>query len=433
MSKKKKEWRAEKERLLSLGKEERRKEYVHYLALDKVATWRQHGSDAEPDEEEEHPVSLCDKVSLYKGDITILELDAIVNAANSSLLGGGGVDGCIHRAAGHFLYDECHTLHGCETGKAKITCGYDLPAKYVIHTVGPIARGNVGPSHNEELRSCYENSLKLVKENKLRSVAFPCISTGIYGFPNEPAAIIALQTAKEWLKENKDEMDRVIFCVFLETDYEIYKKQMSEIFPSDIEECEEGGETPPEDDAEEDPPADVDMASQVVGDEEMETGGTQGQKSENDTVAGEKGEDEKETPAEEEDGKLAGERKPEEEKEKQEQKMGESENAGDSGEEKAQEAPADPQAEQEKDQAKAMETKEKESQGDDEGMDVEDVPNRDKNFPALAALANDNDDGNAKVEVKSQDGIPPEPNQATQADSSQPKDGPADKSEQRKE
>ncbi|XP_067278545.1 ADP-ribose glycohydrolase MACROD2 [Pseudorasbora parva] len=234
MSKKKKEWRAEKERLLSLGLEDRRKDYRgNYVELDKIPTWANHDNNTATEEEEHLSVSLADKVSLYKGDITILEVDAIVNAANSSLLGGGGVDGCIHRAAGHLLYEECHSLNGCDTGKAKITCGYDLPAKYVIHTVGPITRGNLGQSQKDDLESCYKTSLKLMKDNNLRSVAFPCISTGIYGFPNEPAAEIALKTVHEWIVSNQDEIDRVIFCVFLETDYEIYKRKMSDFFSPD--------------------------------------------------------------------------------------------------------------------------------------------------------------------------------------------------------
>ncbi|XP_070328012.1 ADP-ribose glycohydrolase MACROD2 isoform X4 [Odocoileus virginianus] len=153
--------------------------------------------------------------------------------ANASLLGGGGVDGCIHRAAGPCLLAECRNLNGCDTGHAKITCGYDLPAKYVIHTVGPIARGHINGSHKEDLANCYKSSLKLVKENNIRSVAFPCISTGIYGFPNEPAAVIALSTIKEWLAKNQHEVDRIIFCVFLEVDFKIYKKKMGEFFPAD--------------------------------------------------------------------------------------------------------------------------------------------------------------------------------------------------------
>uniref|UniRef100_A0AAY4E919 Macro domain-containing protein n=1 Tax=Denticeps clupeoides TaxID=299321 RepID=A0AAY4E919_9TELE len=211
-------------RLLKLGLEERRKEYrSRYLTLDEIPTWRKHEKNVGK-HEEVAPICLCDKVSLYKGDITTLEVDAIVNAGKRSL------DGCIHRAAGPCLYDECHSLNGCDTGKAKITCGYDLPAKYVIHTVGPIAKGHVGSTQREDLEGCYKNSLQLVKENSLRSVAFPCISTGIYGFPNEPAAEIALRTARSWLKKNRDEVERVIFCVFLETDYKIYKEKMSNYF-----------------------------------------------------------------------------------------------------------------------------------------------------------------------------------------------------------
>ncbi|XP_026209401.1 ADP-ribose glycohydrolase MACROD2 isoform X3 [Anabas testudineus] len=234
MSKKKKDWKTEKERLLRLDLEERRKEYRRqdYISLDNILTWREEkrSNDKEEGKDLTGGGGLSEKVSLYKGDITVLEVDAIVNAANSSLLGGGGVDGCIHKAAGSCLYDECHSLNGCETGNAKITCGYDLPARYVIHTVGPVARGHVGPTETSDLTACYENSLRLMKEHGLKTVAFPCISTGIYGFPNEPAAGIALKTVKNWIKENPDEITRVIFCVFLDNDFSIYKKKMSAIF-----------------------------------------------------------------------------------------------------------------------------------------------------------------------------------------------------------
>ncbi|XP_068267077.1 ADP-ribose glycohydrolase MACROD2 isoform X2 [Nyctibius grandis] len=239
-NKRKKLWREEKERLLKMTLEERRKEYSRdYVALKNIPTWMEDlksksESDGENAKEDlQGKKSLSEKVSLYRGDITLLEVDAIVNAANSSLLGGGGVDGCIHRAAGPCLVAECRNLSGCETGQAKITCGYDLPAKYVIHTVGPIARGHLTDTHKENLANCYKSSLKLAKENNIRSIAFPCISTGIYGFPNEPAAVIALNTTKEWLTKNHDEVDRIIFCVFLEVDYKIFKKKMGEFFPLD--------------------------------------------------------------------------------------------------------------------------------------------------------------------------------------------------------
>ncbi|XP_023608976.1 O-acetyl-ADP-ribose deacetylase MACROD2 [Myotis lucifugus] len=258
-NKKKKVWREEKERLLKMTLEERRKEYLRdYVPLNTILSWKEEvKGKSQNDEENTQETSqvkknLSEKVSLYRGDITLLEVDAIVNAANASLLGGGGVDGCIHRAAGPCLLAECRTLNGCDTGHAKITCGYDLPAKYVIHTVGPIARGHINGSHKEDLANCYKSSLKLVKENNVRSVAFPCISTGIYGFPNEPAAVIALSTIKEWLAKNHHEVDRIIFCVFLEVDFKIYKKKMSDFFPvgdneeEDVDMKEDSDENGPE-------------------------------------------------------------------------------------------------------------------------------------------------------------------------------------------
>jgi len=165
------------------------------------------------------------QIKLHKGDITKLKIDAIVNAANTSLLGGGGVDGAIHRAAGKELLKECRTLNGCPTGEAKITKGYNLPAKYVIHTVGPVWNGG---KHKEEnlLASCYENSLRLAVENKIRSIAFPAISTGVYRFPLELATRIAISEVKDFLSKN-DTLEKVIFVCFDERTYSNYKEILS--------------------------------------------------------------------------------------------------------------------------------------------------------------------------------------------------------------
>ncbi|WP_167618251.1 O-acetyl-ADP-ribose deacetylase [Maribellus sediminis] len=162
------------------------------------------------------------KISLHKGDITQLKVDAIVNAANKTLLGGGGVDGAIHRAAGKELLAECRTLNGCETGDAKITKGYNLPARFVIHTVGPVYNNG---KYNEaaKLKSCYLSSLELAVRNGVRSIAFPNISTGVYGYPKGEAAQIAIDTVSDFLAKNA-EIDEVIFCVFDEANFELYKK-----------------------------------------------------------------------------------------------------------------------------------------------------------------------------------------------------------------
>ncbi|MCK3684779.1 O-acetyl-ADP-ribose deacetylase [Maribellus sp. YY47] len=160
------------------------------------------------------------RISLHRGDITKLEVDAIVNAANKALLGGGGVDGAIHRAAGKELLDECRTLNGCDTGDAKITGGYQLPAKFVIHTVGPVY--NDGRYNEaEKLASCYQKSLEIALKYQLKSIAFPNISTGIYGYPKQEAAQIAIQTVRQFVNENH-QLDEIIFCVFDEENELLY-------------------------------------------------------------------------------------------------------------------------------------------------------------------------------------------------------------------
>jgi len=161
-------------------------------------------------------------IKIQLGDITRLKVDAIVNAANTSLLGGGGVDGAIHRAAGRELLDECVVLGGCVTGEAKITKGYKLPAKFVIHTAGPVWSGG-GSREKDLLKSCYQSSLELAEEYQVRSLAFPCISTGVYCFPKEIAAAIAVETVRNFL-ETSTSIKQVIFCCFSENDCAIYRE-----------------------------------------------------------------------------------------------------------------------------------------------------------------------------------------------------------------
>jgi O-acetyl-ADP-ribose deacetylase (regulator of RNase III) len=164
------------------------------------------------------------RIELIKGDITSLEADAIVNAANKSLRGGGGVDGAIHKAAGPGLLKECESLNGCETGHSKITGGYQLKAKYIIHTVGPVWRGGV-QDESLLLASCYQTSLSLAKEKKVKTIAFPAISTGAYRFPQELAALIAVNETRRFLdKHNYPE--KVIFVTFSDENYETYRKHL---------------------------------------------------------------------------------------------------------------------------------------------------------------------------------------------------------------
>ena len=163
-------------------------------------------------------------IDIRIADITTLKVDAIVNAANESLLGGGGVDGMIHLKARKELLLECKKLGGCKTGEAKITKGYKLPAKNVIHTVGPIYRK--GQDNEKLLKSCYVNSLELAKLNNIRSIAFPSISTGAYGYPKEEAVQVAVSAVVEWLENNKLYDIEVIFCCYDRSTYELYIKEV---------------------------------------------------------------------------------------------------------------------------------------------------------------------------------------------------------------
>lgn len=169
-----------------------------------------------------------DRMSVVEGDITRLDVDAIINAANTSLLGGGGVDGAIHRAAGSGLLTECRTLGGCSTGEARITGGYDLPARHVIHTVGPVYRDHDPDEARRLLASCYRESLRLAAAAGLRSVAFPGISTGVYGYPKEEACEVAVETVASWLAEHGSPHD-VTFCCFSAGDAALYRARLASV------------------------------------------------------------------------------------------------------------------------------------------------------------------------------------------------------------
>lgn len=233
----------EKEKFLNMSLDEKRNQYKAstFFTVDKISTWQDYflkskerlktqfsnmiGDKEEPSDSYSVNPELNKKVSIWEGNITLLETDAIVNAANSRLCGGGGVDGAIHAAAGRYLKAECATLGGCAVGVAKLTGGYRLPAKYVIHTVGPQGE------KPGKLESCYRTSLEILIANKLRTVAFPCISTGVYGYPPEKAAHVALKTTRTFLEKAEDTVDRVVFCLYLKDDVKIYENLMQVYFP----------------------------------------------------------------------------------------------------------------------------------------------------------------------------------------------------------
>ena len=172
--------------------------------------------------------ALHARMRVVQGDITTLEVDAIVNAANSSLLGGGGVDGAIHRAAGPRLLAECRTLGGCPTGEARITAGHDLPARHVVHTVGPVWHGTDPVEAERLLRSCYIESLRLAEQAGLETIAFPGISTGVYGYPKDQACEVAVSAVSGWLTAH-DLPRTVTFCCFGAADAELYRRRLGAV------------------------------------------------------------------------------------------------------------------------------------------------------------------------------------------------------------
>lgn len=225
-----------KEKLAAMSREQRREELYRcgpkgYKTVEKDTvdlTYVYKKFKLAPSETAPEPSSALNaKLRLFRGDITTLEVDAIVNAANTRCLGGAGVDGAIHRAAGDYLYEECLLLNGCPTGDAKATGGYQLPADFVFHAVGPMGKDP------EALASAYKACLSLAAEHKIASIAFPCISTGIYGYPNRAAARVVLATLREWLEEDEyaDSLHTIVLCLFLDKDVQAYLDALPHYFP----------------------------------------------------------------------------------------------------------------------------------------------------------------------------------------------------------
>ncbi|CZT52949.1 probable MACRO domain-containing protein 2 [Rhynchosporium secalis] len=177
--------------------------------------------------------SFNDRIGLIRGDITKLQVGGIVNAANNSLLGGGGVDGAIHRAAGPDLLEECRRLDGCDTGSAKITDAYELPCQKVIHAVGPVYSSRFKEESEEDLACCYTTSLKLAVANECKSIAFSALSTGVYGYPSHDAAHVAIKAVRDFLESGSgDTLEKVIFCTFVQKDVDAYNYWLPRFFPS---------------------------------------------------------------------------------------------------------------------------------------------------------------------------------------------------------
>ncbi|GHJ85506.1 hypothetical protein NliqN6_1908 [Naganishia liquefaciens] len=234
------------------------------ISLENIPTWYDHYRQGPPVQQEDSEFSfderLNKKVALFVGDITKLQVDMIVNAANNSLLGGGGVDGAIHRAAGPELLKECKTLNGCDTGDVKITKGYKLPAKYVAHTVGPIYHSSRAGDCADKLESCYIRCMEALIRKGGKSIAFPSISCGVYGYPIQDATEIAVEAIRSLLETPEyDEVEKVVFCQFSEGAQKIYEIILPHYFPTKSSSGEakamtEGDESIAEDDEEEDDP-----------------------------------------------------------------------------------------------------------------------------------------------------------------------------------